>query len=413
MKRPRRRLAHAVRRRTTRNGLRLFAPEWYEARYGIARTRGERHYLDEGYLRGWSPHPLFDVAWYDARHGPTDGPPLVEFERLAWRQTPNRWLDPATLLAAGIASEDVLEHLAAARIRLDDPRTLSPNASAVTHVWRGHRVPEAGYELVVLVHHDAPGVVSAAFLELVKAFATARLGVVVCSTSLAEGSAVDELLPLTCAVCSVPNTGYDWGAYQAGLRFAMDELEPQSVVLANDSVYVIPDRLGPFLDRLRGLDADLAGATDSNELNPHLQSYLLRLGSRALAGPLGVELLTALVPVSERELVIHMYELGVSRRAREHHLKVGTVHPVHALGETAVREGAATESVLRRLETGIPVSPPLHLWRPLLADGFPFLKRQLLRDGMATRGALAALVPDGVLTLACDDVARRRGRAPR
>jgi hypothetical protein len=396
-------------RRTQR--LRLLAPAWYEARYGIPRDEAEAHYVKEGHVLGLAPTPLFDVAWYRDRYGPTPGPPLAELERHAWEQAPNRWLDPSTLRAAGIAERDVLGQLAAARIRLDDPRTLAPTASAVARVWRGDRVARDGAEVVVLAHYDAPGVMSPAFLDLVGAFAAADRDVVVCSTSVAAaGEGLDAVLPLTHAVCAVPNTGHDWGAYQAGLRFVLDELAPRSVVLANDSVYVVPDRLGPFLDRLGALDADLAGATDSDELVPHLQSYLLRLSAAALSGPLVEELLTTYVPLAEKELVIHSYELGFCRRAREHGMELGAVHPLRELAESALREGTATESVLRRIDSGIPVTPPLHLWRPLLQDGFPFLKRQLLRDEMAPRELLAELVPEQVLALAEEDIAARRAR---
>jgi hypothetical protein len=183
------------------------------------------------------------------------------------------------------------------------------------------------------------------------------------------------------------------------------------VVLANDSVYVVPGRLGAFLDRLDALGVDVAGATDSDELSPHLQSYLLRLGPRALSGPLVHELLTTYVPVAEKELVIHMYELGFSRRAREHRLTLGAVHPLRELAAAAVRRKAATESVLRRIDSGNPVTPTLHLWKPLLEDGFPFVKRQLLLRGMAPRDALLELVSERTLALADDDIAARAREA--
>ena len=403
------RTAAARRRSPTprRQRLRLFAPDWYEAKYGIADSDAERHYLTEGHLLGFAPTPFFDVDWYRERYGATAGPPLAEFEQNASSRTPNRWLDPATLVAAGVAETDVVEHLAAARVRLDDPRTLSPPASAILRMWRGRPPAGATGEAVVLAHFDAPGVVAPSFLELLEAFVTAGRSVVVCSTSIDEGAGLHELRRLAQFVCAVPNTGHDWGAYQAGLRFALDEMQPRSVVLANDSVYVIPGRMTGFLERLDALGVDLAGATDSLELTPHLQSYLLRLGPGALSGPLVDELLTTYVPVAEKEIVIHMYELGLSRRARAHHLSLGAVHPVRELAEAAFQRGAATDSVLRRIDGGIPVTPTLHLWKPLLEDGFPFVKRQLLRDGMAPRDTLLGLVPARVLALADDDIAAR------
>ena len=118
------------------------------------------------------------------------------------------------------------------------------------------------------------------------------------------------------------------------------------------------------------------------------------------------------MPIASKELTIHTYELGFSRRALEHGLQIGAVHPEAWLLETTLRASAATPSVLRRIAEGTPVSPTLHLWRPLLDDGFPFVKRQLIRDGIANLDDLRPYVPARTLALAEADV-RRRGGARR
>ena len=217
----------------------------------------------------------------------------------------------------------MLERLAAARIDIRDPRAIEPEAVAIVHEWPGRRSVARGERVTILAHYDPAGV-GPAFLDQVDAFVTAGREVVVCSTSLDDGDVSDPLLERVLAVLRIPNTGYDWGSYQAGLRYVLDRFEPASVLLANDSVYVLSDRLGPFLDRLEALPVDVAAATDSAQLAPHLQSYLLHLPSRVLEGPLGDELLTTFVPIASKELVIHAYELGVSRRAVEHGLGRGS-----------------------------------------------------------------------------------------
>ena len=142
-------------------------------------------------------------------------------------------------------------------------------------------------------------------------------------------------------------------------------------------------------------------------MRPRIQSYLLALGGRALSSPLADELLTRYVPLAEKELVIHTYELGFSRRATEYRLTLGSVHPVREVARAAVESRAVTDSVLRRIDQRIPVAPPLHLWRPLFEDGFPFVKRQLLRDGIASVEDLRPFVPERTLRLAVADIERR------
>ncbi len=54
---------HRARRIIAASG--LFDPVWYGEQAGLPVARATiDHYLAEGERRGWSPHPLFDVAWY-------------------------------------------------------------------------------------------------------------------------------------------------------------------------------------------------------------------------------------------------------------------------------------------------------------------------------------------------------------
>jgi hypothetical protein len=391
-----------------RDRFRLLAPDWYERKYGIPSADAARHYGSEGYRLGYAPTALFDVEWYEALYGGGEGPPLIAFERRPTSQRPNRWLDPATLVAAGVAEEDVLDRLAAAQIDIRDPRAIEPEAVAVVREWPGRRSVVRGEPVTILAHYDPAGA-GPAFLDQVDAFVSAGREVVVCSTSLDDADVSQPLLERVVTVLRVPNTGLDWGSYQAGIRYLLDRFDPASVLLANDSVYVLPDRLGPFLDRLDALRVDVAGATDSTQLTSHLQSYLVQLPARVLEGPLGREFLTTYVPIASKELVIHSYELGFSRRAAEHGLRIGAVHPVMVLMDTALKSSAATPSVLRRIAEGTAVGPTLHLWRPLLDDGFPFVKRQLIRDGIASLDDLRPYVPARTLALAEADVRRRGG----
>ena len=188
--------------------------------------------------------PVLRRRLVSRRHGSATQPFLSDFEQNVTERTPNRWLDPATLVAAGVPAAQVIEHLAAARVQFGDPRTLTPTALGIRRLWRGRRSSEKAARVVVLAHFDAPGLVAPAFVELLEAFIAAGRHVVVCSTSIDEGDGLEALRTRAAAVCAVPNTGHDWGAYQAGLRYVLEELEPASVLLANDSVSSCPTDSG-------------------------------------------------------------------------------------------------------------------------------------------------------------------------
>ena len=130
---------------------------------------------------------------------------------------------------------------------------------------------------------------------------------------------------------SVPNNGYDWGAYHAGLGFVLGRCAPRSVTLMNDSVYVIEDALEGFLQQADRSIGDVVGATDSLTFRHHLQSYFLQLAPGALSSPLPHEFLTTYVPVSDKHYVVNAYEVGFSRRAAEIGLVVHPVFPIEEM----------------------------------------------------------------------------------
>jgi hypothetical protein len=81
---------HRAERRLLRSG--LFDADWYRAEYKDAVKSGLspiRHYLEEGYLRGYRPNPFFDTHWYldryaDVRHSGRN--PLLHYMLHGWRE---------------------------------------------------------------------------------------------------------------------------------------------------------------------------------------------------------------------------------------------------------------------------------------------------------------------------------------
>ncbi|WP_020176009.1 sulfotransferase family protein [Methyloferula stellata] len=81
---------HRAEGRLQRSG--LFDADWYRAEYKDAAEswlRPVRHYLEEGYLRGYRPNPFFDTRWYldryaDVRHSGMN--PLLHYMLHGWRE---------------------------------------------------------------------------------------------------------------------------------------------------------------------------------------------------------------------------------------------------------------------------------------------------------------------------------------
>lgn len=354
------------------------------------RDLGRHNRLSERDLRVL--RALLDEAWYEGRYGPLRLNPLDDFCAHPLRR-PNRWFDPETWVASGQSKRDVVPFLAGLHLGVDD------RGSARRVTIGGERLTEGG-RVAVIAHHDPdPGVLDPYVRALVEGVSSAGCTVVLVTSSGVLPIALVPLLPRVAAVLEVSNEGFDWHSYRSGLAYVLERVEPASVVLMNDSVFLIPAAFPRFLARADALPGEIVGATDSEQLAPHLQSYFLLLRPPALAG-LVPEFLSTFRAVAEKEYVIHAYELGFSRRALELGLSLSAVHSFRPLADAAVARSASTPSVRGRIAKAIPVNPTLHLWDVLLEDGFPFVKRQLLRDLQPDEGRLRRLVPAETLELA-------------
>jgi hypothetical protein len=79
-----------------------------------------------------------------------------------------------------------------------------------------------------------------------------------------------SLLRETDVVITRPNFGYDFGGYQEGIRWLREQsIDPESLLLLNDSVWFPVLRSSDFLQRMLATDADLVGALSAeNTRNP-------------------------------------------------------------------------------------------------------------------------------------------------
>lgn len=172
-----------------------------------------------------------------------------------------------------------------------------------------------------------------------------------------------------------PNLGYDFGSWATALQRYPRIARSPSVLLMNDS---LAGPFGPMDDLLLRFDtsaADVWGITDTSQFHHHLQSYCLGFRGGALdEAPLRRFWRDIRVERS-REDVIWRYEIG--------------------LAQLLDRERFVTEAAISyRRVVGEGQNPTILGWRKLLDAGFPFVKRQLLRepgvapDGHAVRGEL-------------------------
>ena len=268
-----------------------------------------------------------------------------------------------------------------------------------------------GPRVALFVHFDAKGRVRPYVLTYVSMLQQCGFSVVFVTNSgrLREDSKA-ALQPLCAGILIRRNIGYDFGAWREGLDFLkLPHGNTDMVLIANDSVYGPLRPLDPILAQIDFDKAELWGATESWQTRYHLQSYFLIAGRTAVASDAWRKFWRQVRPVQSKEWVIKHYEVGLTQslvraglhcaaiwRYAELITDVDPALMMNAKGDEALSiepSIAARKSHAGRIRQGAvarrPLNPTSDLWRQLLRAGYPFLKRQLLREN-----------PTGVLDIA-------------
>lgn len=170
------------------------------------------------------------------------------------------------------------------------------------------------------------------------------------------------------------NVGFDFGAWGHGWAIGGGFPGATRLLLANDSIIGPLDekRFEALLGRLRGSSADIVGLTENAVPHPHLQSFFLAFGPRALAAPVLRSVFDGMQALPTKELVIDAYETALTRQL------VAAGLTATALFPPLYDDPLSADDTLRR-------------WRELLDAGFPFVKASLLRAGSQAAGARACV----------------------
>jgi hypothetical protein len=267
--------------------------------------------------------------------------------------------------------------------------------------------PEGGVQLgrrvALFVHFDRRGAVQPYVRQYLAALQDAGCSVLfVTNATFLQPEALEAIKPLCAGILIRRNVGYDFGAMREGLEhFGLPRADTDMLILANDSVYGPLVPLDDLLSRTDFTAADLWGATDSWQRRYHLQSFFLVASGALLRHPAWAAYWAQVRPVANKSWVITHYEVGLTQWMLRAGIRCEAVWPYSSVireidttawqGETnqagAVSSDPLVENrwrqamqVRARYSISVPLNPTSDLWRRLLRSGFPFLKRELLRD---------------------------------
>ena len=243
-------------------------------------------------------------------------------------------------------------------------------------------------DVAVFCHYDRAGLVRPDTLRFLGELQAAGFSVVVVSNSGLKQP--DVLSSVADHVLTRRNIGLDFCAWRMAMRrLDLPRTGTRRILLVNDSVYGPLVPLAPLLAQMDPDQADLWGMTDSEELGWHLQSYFLLAGPALIHSDLWRRFWRGVVPLPLKRWMIARYEIGLSRLVTKAGFQARALFPYAA-----------------RVADGAVRNPALGAWRELLAAGFPFLKRELLRDNPTQEPDLALwrelVAPDRVAEIERD-----------
>jgi hypothetical protein len=264
-----------------------------------------------------------------------------------------------------------------------------------TLVWPA---PDAalGPRVAIIVHYDRRGRVRPGLLRYIAELREAGCDVIVVSNAGHLAASCFAALQACCSAVLVRrNVGYDFGAWQEAMAcFGLPRPGTELLILANDSVYGPLGPLAPVLARIDIAAAPFWGLTDSWQHRYHLQSYFLAAGPAVLRSPAWPAFWRTVRPAPNKRFIIRRYEVGLTQALLREGHEVRAVWPYQTLTEMVLndaegRRGAPSAlqrvrnrhhgNLIRAILGRRALNPTSDLWRLLLIQGFPFIKKELLR----------------------------------
>ena len=262
-----------------------------------------------------------------------------------------------------------------------------------------------GPKIVLFLHWDSSGKVRDALFHYIADLAeTGRSIVFVTNSGRLDPVAETRLASLCAGILIRRNIGYDFGGWRDAIEtLDLPRPDTEEIIIANDSIFGPVRPLAPILEHFDYEAADVWGMTESWQSRYHLQSYFMGFGPRAIRSPAFRDFWSRVIPAPSKSYVIGTYEVGLTQAMLKAGLRADALWRYEDLIRQIDREGLAAyleadpvngkridpvdltralhvlrlrDAVARRQ----PLNPTADLWRHLLRAGYPFLKRELLRD---------------------------------
>ena len=250
----------------------------------------------------------------------------------------------------------------------------------------------------IIAHYDRDNVVDEYVYYYLSHISNVAEKIVFVTVSQLGESDLKRMTSMGVSVICRNNIGYDFFSYKLGLE-SINVEDYDEIIVCNDSVY------GPFFDlnttfsKMEKRGCDFWGATDSNEINYHLQSYFLVFKSQVIKSLVFKEFWSSIAVLADKNEIIATYEVGLSQALLSKGYVFEALYPVEKVNTPYRRLVQVTYSFreslgrvfmkdfyqdfFRKLGSVGKINPntTITFWKDVLLDGrSPFLKVSVVRD---------------------------------
>jgi lipopolysaccharide biosynthesis protein len=162
------------------------------------------------------------------------------------------------------------------------------------------------------------------------------------------------------------NAGFDFGAWADTFRLFPQLWQAKRLLIVNDSIIGPLSDFSNFMSDVLDVKADVVGLTESWEVRRHFQSFFLLFNSTALKSSQFRSMWASIENLKTKTDVIAAYETNFVLECERRGLTTMALYPE----QKEAHRGNRT----------------IFHWRSLLELGFPYIKIELLRDLLSSRG---------------------------
>lgn len=238
--------------------------------------------------------------------------------------------------------------------------------------------------ICVFSHYDKDSKVDDYVLFYLKSLFDYGCSINFVTTSDINQKEQEKLFPYCEKIIIRKNEGIDFGSYKCGIDAIKNIEKYEKLIIANDSVYGPLYPIKELIEYGDNAGLDMWGATDSYELNYHVQSYFIVYSKRILTSPYFKIFWKGVRNLKFKWNVIFENEIGGSQFFLKKGFKLASFCDYFRIKQDIIRSkqtgGCNLSDCRYKLLINKNINMTLTIWDVLIKDyRYPFIKRQLLR----------------------------------